>query len=122
MVFVFFLIKNAFYLWTCFVFYSLLFFFFKIYLLLYISTFQKRALDLIMGGCEPPCSCWDLNSGPSEEQSVLLPAEPSHQPYWCYFCLLGIVFLFFIFCLVFQDRSSLCSPGCLGNHFLLVML
>jgi hypothetical protein len=27
--------------------------------------------DLITGGCEPPCDCWDLNSGPSEEQSVL---------------------------------------------------
>jgi hypothetical protein len=24
-----------------------------------------------MDGCEPPCSCWDVNSGPSEEQSVL---------------------------------------------------
>jgi hypothetical protein len=24
--------------------------------------------------------CWDLNSGPSEEQSVLLTAEPSLQP------------------------------------------
>ena len=24
---------------------------------------------------------WDLNSGPSEEQSVLLLTEPSHQPY-----------------------------------------
>jgi hypothetical protein len=33
-----------------------------------------------MGGCEPPCGCCDLNSGPSEEQSELLPAEPSHQP------------------------------------------
>jgi hypothetical protein len=29
-----------------------------------------------MDGCEPPCGCWDLNSGPLEEQSVLfLPAE-----------------------------------------------
>jgi hypothetical protein len=27
-----------------------------------------------MGGC------WDLNSGPLEEQSVLLPTEPSCQP------------------------------------------
>jgi hypothetical protein len=34
-----------------------------------------------MGSCEPPCSCWDLNSGPLEEQSVLLPTEQSHQPY-----------------------------------------
>jgi hypothetical protein len=42
--------------------------------------------DLITGGCEPPCGCWDLNSGPSEEQSVLLPAEPSHQPpNWFFF-------------------------------------
>jgi hypothetical protein len=41
---------------------------------------QKRASDLITGGCESPCGCWDLNSGLSEEQSVLLLAEPSHQP------------------------------------------
>jgi hypothetical protein len=41
---------------------------------------QKRASDLITDGCEPPCGCWDLNSGPSEEQSVFLPAEPSQQP------------------------------------------
>ena len=41
---------------------------------------QKRASDLIMDGCEPPCGFWDLNSGPSEEQSVLLPSEPSRQP------------------------------------------
>jgi hypothetical protein len=41
---------------------------------------QKRALDLVMDGCEPPCGCWDLNSGPSEEQSVLLMAEPSLHP------------------------------------------
>jgi hypothetical protein len=38
---------------------------------------QKRTSDLIMDGCEPPCGCWDLNSGPSKEQSVLLTAEPS---------------------------------------------
>jgi hypothetical protein len=37
------------------------------------------ASDLITGGCEPPCGCWDLNSGPSEERSVFLPTEPSHQ-------------------------------------------
>ena len=37
--------------------------------LLYISTLkhQKRASDLITGGCELPCGCWELNSGPSEE-------------------------------------------------------
>jgi hypothetical protein len=33
---------------------------------------QKRVSDLITDGYEPPCGCWDLNSGPSEEQSLLL--------------------------------------------------
>jgi hypothetical protein len=37
-----------------------------------------------MGDCEPPCGCRNLNSGPSEEQSVLLLTEPSHQPYKIY--------------------------------------
>ena len=41
---------------------------------------QKRASDLIMDGCEPPCGCWDLNSVPWEEQLVLLTTEPSLQP------------------------------------------
>jgi hypothetical protein len=36
-----------------------------------------------MGGWEPLCGCWNLNSGPSEEQPVLLPAEPSRHP-WLY--------------------------------------
>jgi hypothetical protein len=30
---------------------------------------------------EQPCGCWELNLGPSEEQSVLLTAEPSLQPH-----------------------------------------
>ena len=25
---------------------------------------QKRASDFIIDGCEPPCGCWELNSGP----------------------------------------------------------
>jgi hypothetical protein len=41
---------------------------------------QKRASDLITDGCETPCGCWELNSEPSEEQSVFLTAEPSLQP------------------------------------------
>jgi hypothetical protein len=43
---------------------------------------QKRALDLIT---DPPCGCWDLNSGPLEEQTVFLLTEPSHQPLFYYF-------------------------------------
>jgi hypothetical protein len=44
-----------------------------------LQTHQKRASDLITDGCEPPCGCWELNSGPLEEQSVLLTAKPSLQ-------------------------------------------
>jgi hypothetical protein len=33
------------------------------------------ASDPITDDCEPPCGCWDLNSGPLEEQSVLLTAD-----------------------------------------------
>ena len=45
-----------------------------------LQTHQKRVPDPITDGCEPPCVCWELNSGPLEEQSVLLTAEPSLQP------------------------------------------
>ena len=41
---------------------------------------QKRAPDLITDGCESPCGCRELNSGPLEEQALLLTAEPSLQP------------------------------------------
>ena len=37
-----------------------------------LQTHQKRASEPITDGCEPPCSCWELNSGSLEEQSVLL--------------------------------------------------
>ena len=45
-----------------------------------LQTLQKMASDFVTDCCEPQCGCWDLNSGPLEEQSVLLTAEPSHQP------------------------------------------
>jgi hypothetical protein len=45
-----------------------------------LQSHQKRASDPITDGCEPPCGCWELNSVPLEEQSVLLPTEPSLQP------------------------------------------
>ena len=49
------------------------------------TTHQRRAPDLIMGGCESPGGCWDLNSGLSEEHFVLLTAKPSCQPQACHF-------------------------------------
>jgi hypothetical protein len=35
----------------------------------------------VTGGCEPPWGCWELNTGPLEEQPVLLTTEPSLQPW-----------------------------------------
>jgi hypothetical protein len=51
--------------------------FFYYFYFTYMSTLslsqihQKAALDPITDGCEPPCGCWELNSGPLEEQLVL---------------------------------------------------
>jgi hypothetical protein len=36
--------------------------------------------DPITDGFEPPCGCWELNSGPQEEESVLLTTETFLQP------------------------------------------
>jgi hypothetical protein len=44
------------------------------------QTHQKRTSDPITDGCEPLCGCWEVNSGPLEERSVLLTTEPSLQP------------------------------------------
>ena len=44
-----------------------------------LQRHQKRASDPITDVCEPPWGCWELNSGPLEEQSVLLTTEPSLQ-------------------------------------------
>ena len=48
---------------------------------------RRDQSDLITDGCEPPCGCWQLNSGRLEEQSVLLTAEPSLQPLLLFFVL-----------------------------------
>jgi hypothetical protein len=50
-----------------------------------LQTHQKRALDPIKDGCEPSFGCWELNSGPLEEQAVLLTPDPSLQPLWSFF-------------------------------------
>ena len=46
-----------------------------------LQTHQKRASDTVTDGCEPPCGCWELNSGPLEEQTAFLitglPLQPS---------------------------------------------
>ena len=61
---------------------------------------QQRAPDLITDGCQPPCGCWELNSGPLEEQATPLTAEPSLQAqeensYMTYFeCVHDIPYMF----------------------------
>ena len=59
-------------------------FFKNIYLFVYyvysiLSAGQKRTPGFITDGCEPPYGCWELNSGPLEEQAMLLTTEPSLQ-------------------------------------------
>jgi hypothetical protein len=55
----------------------------------YLQTHQKMISDPITDGCKPPCGCWELNSGPLEEQPVLLSVAPSLQPklflFWAHF-------------------------------------
>ena len=56
----------------------------------YTPTCQKRASDTFTDSHEPPCGCWELKSGPLEEQLTLkfLTAEPCHQTlsYYFYLC------------------------------------
>jgi hypothetical protein len=42
---------------------------------------QKRASNFITDGCESPCGCWELNSGPLDEQLVFLTTVPFLQPH-----------------------------------------
>jgi hypothetical protein len=42
---------------------------------MYLQTYKKTSLDPMTGGYELSCSYWELNSGPLEEQSMLLTIE-----------------------------------------------
>ena len=45
-----------------------------------IYACQKRHSDgPFIDGHDPPCSCWELNLGPLEEQSLFLATKLSHQ-------------------------------------------
>lgn len=45
-----------------------------------MPAFQKRASDPMTGGSEPPYGCWESNSGPLVEKTVLITTEPSLPP------------------------------------------
>ena len=47
--------------------------------LLLSSDTPEECIRALTDGCEPPWGCWELNSGPLEQQSVLLTTEPSLQ-------------------------------------------
>ena len=53
----------------------------------YLPVGQKKVPDLITNSCESPCGSQELNSGPLEEQPVLLTTEPSPQPLKCTFMI-----------------------------------
>lgn len=58
---------------------------------------DSLALELQMDGCEPPCACWELNSGPRREQQALRTAEISPAPWPVVFKLTCIWFTQSIF-------------------------
>ena len=69
-----------------------LFFFKDLFIKHTMYCWARKAPGLITDGCEPPCGCSELNSGPLEEQPVLLSSEPSlqppHTPFSCMWILL----------------------------------
>lgn len=45
-----------------------------------VCLYAWRPDEGVIDGCELPCACWQLNSGPLEEQSMLLTSELPLQP------------------------------------------
>ena len=66
---------------------------------------QKRAPDLTTDGCEPPCGCRELNSGPLEEQAMLLITEPSLQPLNLCFLMTPYLLFSYIYFMLLNDAN-----------------
>jgi hypothetical protein len=62
-------------------------------------------------------SCWDLNPWPSEEQSVLLPVEPSHQLPDTFLSSSTSVYLFFNIPQLLSNYSFIVYTQCLVHNF-----
>ena len=86
--------------------------FLKVYLFIIckytVAVFRhpRRQHQISLRMVEPLCGCWDLNSGPLVEQSTLLIAESSLQPYFLIYLIINLFIVFFL------GRVSLCSPDC----------
>jgi hypothetical protein len=58
-----------------------------------LSLFSNIPEYPITGGCEPPCGCWELSSGPLEEQLVLSTSEHSRSSFASlFYCSLTWIF------------------------------
>ena len=76
-----------------------------------------------MDGCEPPCGCWEMNSGPLEEQPMLLTSEPPLQPFFIYlFGLMKLILhaqmLVFVCVFLQETQKSILVHSC-SPHWLL---
>jgi hypothetical protein len=83
---------------------------------------QKRASNLIMDDSEALCGCWDLNSGPPEEQSVLLTAETSLQPQNNYFKIYFVVMSPFSFLILLIWILSQCPLVSLAKGLSILLI
>lgn len=64
------LFKNTLVYWSTFYLFTFIF--------MYMGALSAcMSIHLNTNSCEPPCECWEPNSGPSKEQWVLLTTEPS---------------------------------------------
>jgi hypothetical protein len=84
-----------------------------------LQILQKRESDLVTDGCEPPCGCWDLNSGLSEEQSGALThwaISPAPDYYYCCWYVYVSMWICFVYVHMhvkgkgWDQMSSLNSP------------
>jgi hypothetical protein len=107
----------------CFFFFKDLFNICEYIVAVFRHTRRGHRISLHTDGCEPPCGCWELNSGPLEEQSVLLTTEPSLQPphsailfYFILFYFILFYFILFYFIYVgFRDPTQVSDLQ--GKHF-----
>jgi hypothetical protein len=51
----------------------------------------------VRGGCELPCGCWELNSGPLEEYPVLLTLSHLSNPFKWNIYLFIYLFIYLLF-------------------------
>ena len=74
----------------------------------YTPTCQRRTSDHVIV-VSHTCRCWELNSGPLEEQLVFVTTEPSLQSL---FFFLKVYFILCVCVLVFSQHIYICDIMC----------